>query len=134
MNFPFVGDGFLYCEYFYIHQVLAITEDLHDVHSLGKEAATVHCSLVEDLSKVILVSHLMFYTSFLYTLILALFVPSDRDDKYYNICFFFRSEILLHYNLLVDNRHICCLFTSWAGKHNSSSTGNSIVQRCSCYD
>ncbi|XP_062020417.1 uncharacterized protein LOC133736840 isoform X2 [Rosa rugosa] len=32
-------------------KVLAITEDLHDVHSLGKEAAAVHRSLVEDLSK-----------------------------------------------------------------------------------
>ncbi|KAK9901955.1 hypothetical protein M0R45_001825 [Rubus argutus] len=36
---------------FMLEEVLAITEDLHDVHSLGKEAATVHCSLVEDLSK-----------------------------------------------------------------------------------
>ncbi|PRQ23335.1 hypothetical protein RchiOBHm_Chr6g0260221 [Rosa chinensis] len=34
-----------------VWQVLAITEDLHDVHSLGKEAAAVHRSLVEDLSK-----------------------------------------------------------------------------------
>ncbi|KAJ0077716.1 hypothetical protein Patl1_36279 [Pistacia atlantica] len=32
-------------------RVLAITEDLHDVHSLGKEAAAVHRSLMEDLSK-----------------------------------------------------------------------------------
>ncbi|XP_050364402.1 uncharacterized protein LOC126783062 [Argentina anserina] len=36
---------------FMLEEVLAITEDLHDVHSLGKEAAAVHCSLVEDLSK-----------------------------------------------------------------------------------
>ncbi|XP_019057389.1 PREDICTED: uncharacterized protein LOC104807342 [Tarenaya hassleriana] len=34
-----------------LEEVLAITEDLHDVHSLGKEAASVHCSLIEDLSK-----------------------------------------------------------------------------------
>lgn len=33
-------------------QVLAITEDLHDVHTLGKEAAVLHHSLMEDLSKV----------------------------------------------------------------------------------
>ncbi|PRQ23312.1 putative non-specific serine/threonine protein kinase [Rosa chinensis] len=46
--------------YFYIHQVLAITEDLHDVHSLGKEAAAVHRSLVEDLSNLSLIPYLMF--------------------------------------------------------------------------
>ncbi|CAL5385725.1 unnamed protein product [Camellia sinensis] len=34
-----------------LEEVLAITEDLHDVHSLGKEAAAVHSSLMEDLSK-----------------------------------------------------------------------------------
>ncbi|KAI5314407.1 hypothetical protein L3X38_043583 [Prunus dulcis] len=34
-----------------LEEVLAITEDLHDVHSLGKEAAAVHCSLVQELSK-----------------------------------------------------------------------------------
>lgn len=32
---------------------MAITEDLHDVHNLGKEAAAVHRSLMEDLSKVL---------------------------------------------------------------------------------
>nr|XP_011458374.1 PREDICTED: serine/threonine-protein kinase SMG1-like [Fragaria vesca subsp. vesca] len=36
---------------FMLEEVLAITEDLHDVHSLGREAAAVHRSLVEDLSK-----------------------------------------------------------------------------------
>ncbi|PRQ23388.1 putative non-specific serine/threonine protein kinase [Rosa chinensis] len=36
---------------FMLEEVLAITEDLHDVHGLGKEAAAVHRSLVEDLSK-----------------------------------------------------------------------------------
>ncbi|KAL5562538.1 hypothetical protein UlMin_032285 [Ulmus minor] len=34
-----------------LEEVLTITEDLHDVHSLGKEAAAVHHSLMEDLSK-----------------------------------------------------------------------------------
>ncbi|KAJ7967383.1 Serine/threonine protein kinase [Quillaja saponaria] len=34
-----------------LEEVLAITEDLHDVCSLGKEAAAVHHSLMEDLSK-----------------------------------------------------------------------------------
>ncbi|KAL1200865.1 Serine/threonine-protein kinase TOR [Cardamine amara subsp. amara] len=34
-----------------LEEVLAITEDLHDVHSLGKEAATLHHSLMDDLSK-----------------------------------------------------------------------------------
>ncbi|KAL4302693.1 hypothetical protein GQ457_10G022950 [Hibiscus cannabinus] len=34
-----------------LEEVLAITEDLHDVHNLGKEAAAVHRSLMEDLSK-----------------------------------------------------------------------------------
>lgn len=34
-----------------LDEVLAMTEDLHDVHSLGKEAVAVHCSLMEDLSK-----------------------------------------------------------------------------------
>ncbi|TYG84112.1 hypothetical protein ES288_D01G223600v1 [Gossypium darwinii] len=34
-----------------LEEVLAITEDLHDVHNLGKEAASVHRSLMEDLSK-----------------------------------------------------------------------------------
>ncbi|KAM2903393.1 hypothetical protein COP2_003214 [Malus domestica] len=34
-----------------LEEVLAITEDLHDVHSLGKEAAAVHRSLVEELLK-----------------------------------------------------------------------------------
>ncbi|XVE67428.1 hypothetical protein DITRI_Ditri08aG0160200 [Diplodiscus trichospermus] len=34
-----------------LEEVLAITEDLHDVHNLGKEAAAVHDSLMEDLSK-----------------------------------------------------------------------------------
>ncbi|OMO92217.1 hypothetical protein COLO4_17776 [Corchorus olitorius] len=34
-----------------LEEVLAITEDLHDVHNLGKEAAAVHHSLMEDLSK-----------------------------------------------------------------------------------
>ncbi|XP_065854905.1 uncharacterized protein [Euphorbia lathyris] len=34
-----------------LDEVLAITEDLHDVHTLGKEAAAVHRSLMEDLSK-----------------------------------------------------------------------------------
>lgn len=44
--------------------MLAITEDLHDVHSLGKEAAAVHRSLVEELSKVFLISQLKFYIPF----------------------------------------------------------------------
>lgn len=35
-----------------LFQVLAITEDLHDVHNLGKEASALHSSLMEDLSKV----------------------------------------------------------------------------------
>lgn len=34
-----------------LEEVLVITEGLHDVHSLGKEAAAVHHSLMEDLSK-----------------------------------------------------------------------------------
>ncbi|KAA8536147.1 hypothetical protein F0562_028625 [Nyssa sinensis] len=34
-----------------LEEVLAITEGLHDVHSLGKEAAAVHHSLMGDLSK-----------------------------------------------------------------------------------
>ncbi|KAJ4845107.1 LOW QUALITY PROTEIN: hypothetical protein Tsubulata_030337 [Turnera subulata] len=34
-----------------LEEVLAITEDLHDVHTLGKEAAGIHHSLMEDLSK-----------------------------------------------------------------------------------
>ncbi|XP_059443210.1 uncharacterized protein LOC132175321 isoform X2 [Corylus avellana] len=34
-----------------LEEVLAITEDLHDVYNLGKEAAAVHFSLMEDLSK-----------------------------------------------------------------------------------
>ncbi|KAM7482555.1 hypothetical protein LguiB_007138 [Lonicera macranthoides] len=34
-----------------LEEVLAITEGLHDVHSLGKEAAALHFSLMEDLSK-----------------------------------------------------------------------------------
>ncbi|XP_020886986.1 serine/threonine-protein kinase SMG1 [Arabidopsis lyrata subsp. lyrata] len=34
-----------------LEEVLAITEDLHDVHSLGKEAATFHRSLMDDLLK-----------------------------------------------------------------------------------
>ncbi|KAI3446049.1 hypothetical protein Pfo_002714 [Paulownia fortunei] len=34
-----------------LEEVLAITEGLHDVHSLGKEAAVLHSSLMEDLSK-----------------------------------------------------------------------------------
>ncbi|ESQ50945.1 hypothetical protein EUTSA_v10022517mg [Eutrema salsugineum] len=34
-----------------LKEVLATTEDLHDVHSLGKEAATLHRSLMDDLSK-----------------------------------------------------------------------------------
>ncbi|KAF7142764.1 hypothetical protein RHSIM_Rhsim05G0078500 [Rhododendron simsii] len=34
-----------------LEEVLAITEGLHDVHSLGKEAAAVHSSLMKDLSK-----------------------------------------------------------------------------------
>ncbi|WCJ33820.1 Serine/threonine-protein kinase SMG1 [Euphorbia peplus] len=34
-----------------LDEVLAITEDLHDVHTLGKEAAAVHRSLMQDLSK-----------------------------------------------------------------------------------
>lgn len=35
-----------------LEEVLAITEGLHDVHNLGKEAAALHFSLMEDLSKV----------------------------------------------------------------------------------
>lgn len=34
-----------------LEEVLAITDDLQDVHSLGKESAAVHHSLMEDLSK-----------------------------------------------------------------------------------
>ncbi|KAJ6402761.1 hypothetical protein OIU84_014793 [Salix udensis] len=34
-----------------LEEVLAITDDLHDVHTLGKEAVAFHCSLMEDLSK-----------------------------------------------------------------------------------
>ncbi|KAI4342363.1 hypothetical protein MLD38_027001 [Melastoma candidum] len=34
-----------------LEEVLAITEDLHDVHSLAKEASSVHCSLMENLTK-----------------------------------------------------------------------------------
>lgn len=34
-----------------LEEVLAITEGLHDIHSMGKEAAEVHCSLMKDLSK-----------------------------------------------------------------------------------
>ncbi|CAK7329774.1 unnamed protein product [Dovyalis caffra] len=34
-----------------LEEVLAITDDLHDVHSLGKEAVALHCYLMEDLSK-----------------------------------------------------------------------------------
>ncbi|KAL9174074.1 hypothetical protein ABFS82_02G028800 [Erythranthe guttata] len=36
---------------FMLEEVLAITEGLHDVHNLGKEAAVLHSSLMEDLSK-----------------------------------------------------------------------------------
>ncbi|OVA05179.1 Phosphatidylinositol 3-/4-kinase [Macleaya cordata] len=34
-----------------LEEVLAITEGLHDVHSLGKEAAAIHNALMADLSK-----------------------------------------------------------------------------------
>lgn len=34
-----------------LEEVLAITEGLHDVYSLGKEAAALHVSLMEDLTK-----------------------------------------------------------------------------------
>ncbi|CAI0406769.1 unnamed protein product [Linum tenue] len=34
-----------------LEEVLAITEDLHDVHTLGKEASALHHSLVGELSK-----------------------------------------------------------------------------------
>lgn len=34
-----------------LEEVLAITEGLHDVHNLGKEASVMHHSLMEDLSK-----------------------------------------------------------------------------------
>ncbi|XP_058069212.1 uncharacterized protein LOC131218594 isoform X2 [Magnolia sinica] len=34
-----------------LEEVLAITKGLHDVYSLGKEAASVHAALMEDLSK-----------------------------------------------------------------------------------
>ncbi|KAJ1410449.1 Serine/threonine-protein kinase SMG1 [Sesbania bispinosa] len=34
-----------------LEEVLAITEDIHDVYNLGKEAAAIHLSLMEDLSK-----------------------------------------------------------------------------------
>ncbi|KAI4298401.1 hypothetical protein L6164_031967 [Bauhinia variegata] len=34
-----------------LEEVLAITEDIHDVNNLGKEAAAIHVSLMEDLSK-----------------------------------------------------------------------------------
>ncbi|WJX45533.1 Serine/threonine-protein kinase smg1 [Trifolium repens] len=35
-----------------LEEVLAITEDVHDVHNLGKEAASIHHSLMENLSEV----------------------------------------------------------------------------------
>ncbi|KAK4284645.1 hypothetical protein QN277_001447 [Acacia crassicarpa] len=34
-----------------LEEVLAITEDIHDVYNLGREAAATHLSLMEDLSK-----------------------------------------------------------------------------------
>ncbi|XP_051146929.1 uncharacterized protein LOC127262327 isoform X2 [Andrographis paniculata] len=34
-----------------LEEVLAITEDLHDIHNLGKEASALHSSLMEELSK-----------------------------------------------------------------------------------
>ncbi|CAA0807572.1 Serine/threonine-protein kinase TOR [Striga hermonthica] len=34
-----------------LEEVLAITEGLHDIHSLGKESAVLHSSLMEELSK-----------------------------------------------------------------------------------
>ncbi|XP_022944490.1 serine/threonine-protein kinase SMG1-like isoform X1 [Cucurbita moschata] len=34
-----------------LEEVLAITEDLHDVHNLGKEAAVIHRRLIEDIVK-----------------------------------------------------------------------------------
>ncbi|XP_008459237.2 uncharacterized protein LOC103498422 isoform X1 [Cucumis melo] len=34
-----------------LEEVLAITEDLHDVHNLGKEAAVIHRQLIEDIAK-----------------------------------------------------------------------------------
>ncbi|ESW03895.1 hypothetical protein PHAVU_011G050300 [Phaseolus vulgaris] len=34
-----------------LEEVLAITEDIHDVYNLGKEAAAIHLSLMEGLSK-----------------------------------------------------------------------------------
>ncbi|XP_057963612.1 uncharacterized protein LOC131154843 [Malania oleifera] len=38
-----------------LEEVLAITEGLHDVHNLGKEAAAAHHSLTDDLSKASLI-------------------------------------------------------------------------------
>lgn len=35
-----------------LEEVLAITEDVHDVYNLGKEAASIHLSLMENLSEV----------------------------------------------------------------------------------
>lgn len=32
--------------------MLAISDGLHDVHNLGKEAAAMHCFLMESISKV----------------------------------------------------------------------------------
>lgn len=55
-------------------QVLAITEDLHDVHTLGKEAAAVHRSLMKDLSKVSMF-YSLFFSSFLYEKFVCLVSP-----------------------------------------------------------
>lgn len=38
-------------------QVLAITEGVHDVYRLGKEAAALHAVLMSDLSKVVFLSN-----------------------------------------------------------------------------
>lgn len=37
-----------------------MTDDLHDVYSLGKEAAAMHCSLLDHISKVSLNHFLIF--------------------------------------------------------------------------
>lgn len=76
-----------------ILKVLAITEDLHDVHSLGKEAAAVHHSLMEDLSKVYLTAHLIFY-------LLLFFVINLLIYRFHVF-----SYILMH-NCTVDNSRL----------------------------
>lgn len=47
-------------------KVLAVTEGVHDVHSIAKEATALHSSLMEDLSKVFLYSHLFVFLPFIF--------------------------------------------------------------------